>query len=150
MDPARRLQRRFPGERIAREGRGIERLFAREAPDPRPAPVPSRDRTARAALTRRDTAQVAACRPNAPLLIRIVRYPFALSTTRGERRKYREDPPRLERLDWSAQVKEALADRLRLRFTSAARGRPLPFVVRPSSWILVPPQGAPPKPGEDR
>jgi hypothetical protein len=122
----------------------MARLFAREEAEQRPDPVPPRDRASVRVATRKDTTQVATCRPNAPLLIRIVRYPFALATAPGERRKYRDESEVFVRVDWSAEVAAALAERSRLRFTSAVRSRPLPFAVRPSTWTLLPPA-----PGDD-
>jgi hypothetical protein len=120
-------------------------MFAREEAEDRPDPVPPRDRRTVADAVRKETSRVAPCRPNAPLLIRIVRYPFRLDAGRPERRKYRDEGETFERVDWSAQVAAALADRERLRFTSAARTRPLPFAVRPSTWTLLPPD-----PGDER
>src|SRR4051812_23606001 len=108
MDPARRLGRRIPGERLSAEGRGVQRMFAREEAESRPDPVPPRDRRSVAEATRKETTRVAPCRPNAPLLIRIVRYPFRLDTGRPERRKYRDEEETFERVDWSAQVAAAL------------------------------------------
>lgn len=149
-DPTRRLRRRQPGDDLASEDRGLARLFAREKSDARPEPVPPRDKAGSRALVQRDTTHVASCRPNAPLLIRIVRYPFALPTVRGARHKYRDDVEKFIRVDWSAEVAAALADRERLRFTSAVRERPLPFTVRPSHWSVLPPGSSPQKPGDKR
>ncbi|MDP2312174.1 MAG: hypothetical protein Q8P41_04660 [Pseudomonadota bacterium] len=150
MDPTRRLRRRVPGDDLAPDERGLARLLARDAPDTRRDPVPPRDKAGVRVPTQRDTTRVASCRPNAPLLIRIVRYPFALATTRGSRQKYRGEVDKFIRIDWSAEVAAALAERQRLRFTSAGRGRPLPFTVRPSTWSLLPPDPYTPKPGDKR
>lgn len=139
-DPTLRLRRPLPGARLEHDARGMERLFARETTEERPDPVPARDKAALKMVVRRDTSRVASCRPNAPLLIRIVRYPFRLETSRGARKKYLEETTKFERVDWSAEVAAALAERERLRFTSAGRGRPLPFAVRPSTWSLLPPE----------
>ncbi|MES2639014.1 MAG: hypothetical protein V4850_06010 [Myxococcota bacterium] len=148
-DPTLRLRRRLPGDRLATEERGLARLLARERPDTRPDPVPARDKQGARAPVQRDTTHVASCRPNAPLLIRIVRYPFALPTTRGTRQKYRDEVEKFIRVDWSSEVAAALADRARLRFTSAGRGRPLPFTVRPSVWSILPTEPSP-KTGDER
>lgn len=135
----------MPGDRLAPEEHGLARLLARDQPAERPDPVPPRDKQGSRSLVQRDTTHVAVCRPNAPLLIRIVRYPFALTTARGARQKYRDEVESFIRVDWSAQVAAALADRERLRFTSAGRGRPMPFTVRPSLWSILPPV-----PGDER
>lgn len=138
-DPTARLRRRFPGSRLPDETRGLDRLFRREVPEERREPVPARDRAALKMVVRRDTTRTASCRPNAPLLIRIVRYPFRLDAGRGTRVKYLEEHENVERIDWQAIVAAALADRERLRFTSAVRERPLPFAVRPSAWAILSP-----------
>ena len=62
-------------------------------------------------------AHVAEPRPNAPLLIRIVRTPYALSTTYGRRIAYRAAP-------------------------DAVGGRPTPFTIRPSRFVRLPDEGA--------
>lgn len=139
----------MPGDRLATEERGLARLLARELAETRPDPVPPRDKQGARALVTRETTHVASCRPNAPLLIRIVRYPYPLATSRGARQKYRDDVEKVVRVDWSAQVAAALADRERLRFTSAGRGRPKPFTVRPSVWSILP-QDPYSKPGDER
>ncbi len=149
-DPTLRLRRPIPGARLADDERGLGRLFAREESEARPDPVPPRDKAAVRMVVRKETTRVASCRPNAPLLIRIVRYPFRLDATRATRRKYMDEAEKFERVDWSAQVAAALAERERLRFTSAGRGRPLPFAVRPSTWSLLPPDPGSPKNGAER
>lgn len=149
-DPTRRLRRPSPGARLATEERSLARLFAREEAEERRDPVPPRDKAGARVLERRDTSHVASCRPNAPLLIRIVRYPFALATARGVRQRHREVVEKFTRVDWSAEVASALAERQKLRFTSAGRGRPMPFTVRPSVWSLLPPDPSAPKPGDKR
>lgn len=148
-DPTLRLRRRTPGDRLAPEERGLARLLARDEATARPDPVPPRDKQGVRSLVKRDTTHVASCRPNAPLLIRIVRYPFALTTSRGARQKYRDEVEKFVRVDWSAEVAAALADRERLRFTSAGRGRPMPFTIRPSVWSILPPDPSS-KPGDER
>lgn len=144
-DPTQRLRRPRPGDRLIDEEARLDRLFARERAEVRRDPVPARDQAESRVVTMRATTRVATPRPNAPLLIRIVRYPFALAPARGTRTKYLDDAETFVRVDWSAEVAAALADRERLRFTSAGRGRPMPFAVRPSTWILLPPD-----PGDER
>ena len=149
-DPTLRLRRPIPGARLADDARGFERLFRREEKDARPDPVPARDRAALRMVVRKPTSHVASCRPNAPLLIRIVRYPFRLEIARGTRRKYKDEVEKFQRVDWAAEVAAALADRERLRFTSGVRERPLPFAVRPSVWSILPPEAGPSTSGDDR
>lgn len=144
-DPTRRLDRRLPGGGLIDEEQALGRLFQRETADVRPDPVPARDQASVKMVVRRNTTRVASCQPNAPLLIRIVRYPFRLDPVRGARKKYLDEWEKLARVDWSAEVAAALADRERLRFTSGGRGRPMPFAVRPSTWTLLPPDS-----GDDR
>jgi hypothetical protein len=145
FDPTRRLDRRLPGGGLIDEELALERLFKREVADARPDPVPARDKASLRMVVRRNTTHVATCQPNAPLLIRIVRYPYRLDPARGSRKKYLDEWEKLTRVDWSAEVASALAERVRLRFTSGGRGRPMPFAVRPSSWALLPPDT-----GDDR
>jgi len=149
-DPTARLRRRLPGARLGDEMRSLAHRLEREVEQPTRAVVSPRDQAALKIVARRDTSRVASCRPNAPLLIRIVRTPFRLETGRGSRVKYLEKGETFEKLDWRAVVAAALADRERLRFTSAARGRPLPFAVRPSAWAVLPPEHEASKPGDER
>ncbi|MFZ5475687.1 MAG: hypothetical protein ACOZNI_02830 [Myxococcota bacterium] len=137
-DPRDRLARRLPGDRLAREGREIGRLFAREEPPDVPDPVPARDQKQLLQLTLRKTGRVADPHPNAPLLIRIVRYPFRLDGARPGRAAYISHPDPEPRVRVAEEIAGALADRERVRFTSAGRGRPRPFAVRPSTWALLP------------
>lgn len=123
----------------------MDRLFARERVEERSDPVPARDQAEARITTVRMTTRVATPRPNAPLLIRIVRYPFVLAPARGSRARYLEETEKFVKIDWSSEVAAALAERERLRFTSAGRGRPRPFAVRPSTWTLLPPD-----PGDER
>lgn len=144
-DPTLRLRRRRPGDRLVDEEARLDRLFAREVAEVRRDPVPPRDQADARTISLRMTTRVATPRPNAPLLIRIVRYPFVLDPARGSRTRYLEETEKFVKIDWSAEVAAALADRERLRFTSAGRGRPRPFAVRPSTWTLLPPE-----PGDER
>lgn len=138
FDPTRRLARPLPGADLPGEERALNYLFDREKTEGRPEVVPPRDQGPLRMTVRRSTTKVATCQPNAPLLIRIVRFPFALHPAPGSRLKYLEQWEKFSRVDWSAEVAAALADRVRLRFTSADRARPSPFAVRPSTWTLLP------------
>lgn len=70
-----------------------------------------------AAGVRERSAHVAEPRPNAPLLIRIVRTPYALSTSHGQRTAYRAAPDGIGH-------------------------RPTPFTLRPSRFVTLPDEGA--------
>lgn len=143
FDPLHRLTRPIPGEHVGEflsaPGSGMEQKWERDRPLDRPSPVPARDaatgREARVKMITR-TAEV---RPNAPLLIRLVRHPYALSTGRGKRVAYREAAaaPNEARVDWHAEIRASIADRQRPD-GPVVEPRPLPFTVRPSSWQLLP------------
>jgi hypothetical protein len=148
-DPRDRLARRLPGDRLAREGRGVGRLFAREEHGAPPDPVPARDQKPLLQLSLRKSTRLAEPRPNAPLLIRIVRHPFRLDGARPSRAAYISHPDPEPRVRAAEQIAGALADRERVRFTSAGRGRPKPFAVRPSTWTLLPAFDAPRTDGDD-
>ncbi len=113
LDPRHRLQRHVPGDGMVGITDQVERVLARSKRRVIEFDVPDRTRAVRTGATRsaRRTAQP---EPNAPLLIRLVRYPYALSRgapvrlpgvdlKSGERAKavYAElvDRPRGER-DW--------------------------------------------------
>lgn len=115
--------------------------WERDRPLDRPCPVPARDAAELRTVTVRMVTRLAEARPNAPLLIRLVRHPYALPVGRGKRVAYRgEEAPSHEagRMDWHGEVRAALADRERMRSTSAVEARPLPFTIRPSLWTLMP------------
>lgn len=90
-----------------------------------------------APVLRRASRQVDAG-PNAPLLLRLVRYPFRLAPGRAARARYLPEPEATAAVDRRAVLAGALADRERVRSTSPVRGRPRPFAVRPSLWSLLP------------
>lgn len=141
FDPRDRLSRRLVGARLNREGAGMRRILARaEEVVVKKDLVPPRDTRERPAPpTVRAARHTAACTPNAPLLIRIVRWPKSLHPLSSTRKRYyegREAIPRLERLP---RIAEALADSKQVGSTSPGRGRPRPFAVRPFAWVLLPP-----------
>jgi hypothetical protein len=100
--------------------------------------VPARDQKPLLQFTLKKSGRVVDPRPNAPLLIRIVRYPFRLAGARPGRAAYISHAEPEPRVSAAEQIAGALADRERVRFTSAGRGRPRPFAVRPSTWTLLP------------
>lgn len=117
MDPRHRLKRRFPGEDLGDPGPIGRRLLER---DREPAPL---RQVAGEVLhvpvwgPGRNNRKVADPRPNAPLLIRIVRYPYALKTERGRRHTAFEA---------GVQKREGLLDRpYILREAREARGEPV-------------------------
>lgn len=140
FDPRVRLQRRLPGSRLRAEA--LPHLFLREE-DPRGATrrelVPPRDQRDLLTLTFRKTRRVAEAGPNAPLLIRIVRHPYALHPGGRRRITWRQAAEPVQRVHAHAEVASALAERKRVRFNLDATARPQPFAVRPSTWKLLPP-----------
>lgn len=139
-DPRDRLRRRLPGDSVDPEAHVDARLFAREEAEDRPDPVPARDKKELLTFTLRRTTHVADPRPNAPLLIRIVRHPYGLSPNRPQRTAWLERPEPFVRVRVAEEIAAALAEREPLRFTSAAgKSRPRPFAIRPSAWVLLPP-----------
>lgn len=100
MHPWERLQRRFPGEGLGDPSHLGEVLLRRDAPLPAEAPragqtVKVPDASTRAAQKLGKTA------PNAPLLKRLVRYPYQMSGSKGKRAVWREGVP------WSDLAREA-------------------------------------------
>ena len=77
--------------------------------------------------------------PNAPQLVRLIRFPFALRPEGTRRTVFLEEAPPPARVDARAERTAALAERERVRFTSPARNRLRPFAARPSSAAPIPP-----------
>jgi hypothetical protein len=107
--------------------------------------LPRRDlKESRFSLKTRPKTRLANPGPNAPLLIRLVRYRFALQKAKGQKKKYRDIDElnslklKKARMNWHQEVRDALAERVRMRSTSPARTRPRPFALRPSRWKLLP------------
>lgn len=144
FDPRHRLNRPIPGEHVGEylteAGSGMERRWERDRPLERPCPVPARDRADLRQTKVKMTTRLAEARPNAPLLIRLVRHPYALELGRAKKVAYRGEDggasPRA-RADWHGEVRAALVDRPKLQVTSL-EPRPMPFTIRPSSWNLLP------------
>ncbi len=139
FDPRERLRRPLMGSRVRGDSPTAERLFARDAAEPRKELVPARDSKLLPTLTLRRTARLASPTPNAPLLIRIVRRPYALQP--GGRRRVRwlaEAPPTFARVSVHAELVAARTERERTHFGVGAGDRPRAFAVRPSTWALLP------------
>ncbi len=142
FDPRRRLDRPLPGARVTEERRLRLHLGA-DRPEPAD-PVPPRDQKAlRTAATRVSNKRVTAG-PNAPQLIRLVRYPFALATTRPKRSTFLEPRPTTEpRAPLGHPMREASAVRGTLASSresvAALMDRPRAFAPRTSSVAVVPP-----------
>lgn len=117
----------------------VVRLFAREDSEVRRDPVPPRDSAELRVPTLRATRNLARPAPNAPLLIRIVRAPYALRPAGTRRVTLVEAPQAHTRVDAHAELHAALAERRRVRFNLRVAGRrPRVFAVRPSTWALLP------------
>lgn len=141
--PCDRLTRPIPGEGIGTESAGTARRWERDRPAERPSPIPARDQAPLRSVSVKMTTRVGSPSPNAPLLIRLVRHPYALDLGRGKRVAYRGDDAGTalsagDRPDWHGEVRAALAERVRVRSTSGVESRPLPFAIRPSLWQLLP------------
>lgn len=100
--------------------------------------IPRRDlKSGRETTTTRATRKLAVAGPNAPALIRLVRYPFALRTVRGSRQRYYQKPEPTEKVDWRAEIKAAKLERQWKSEGSPVRQRPMAFTIRPSVWKLM-------------
>ncbi len=144
FDPRHRLSRPIPGEHVGEylsaPESSTERAWERDRALDRPCPVPARDSGDVRQVKVKMTTRVAETRPNAPLLIRLVRHPYALDLGRAKKVAYLSQDANVaprERVDWHGEVQAALADRPRLRSTSV-EPRPMPFTIRPSTWTLLP------------
>jgi hypothetical protein len=139
FDPRQRLNRSYPGQRFQKEEPWVEMIFKRGEEKPDRELLPRRDlKQGRTEPKMKVTSRLASPKPNAPLLIRLVRFRYALQTVRPVKKKYFERPPPIEKVDWQKEVATALAERTRTRSNSPAGRRPRLFVIRPSQWALVP------------
>lgn len=109
-----------------------------ERPEPT-SPLPDRERSTRTGATR-NTRGLADPKPNAPQLIRLVRYPFALDTVRPTRQTFLSPVERAERRPFDEEFKAALADAHVVRSTSPVVERPRPFAARPMTAAIIPPR----------
>lgn len=104
----------------------LDRVLPGDLVTPRVAPAPRR------------AGQLADPQPNAPLLVRLVRHPYGLHPSRPQRSRYVPEESVVEPVDRKAEIAAALAERERVRSTCPVKGRPRPFTVRPSTWVLLP------------
>ncbi len=131
MDPRYRLQRRHPGEGLARPHATSVRVLERDRPLRAPRATLGEDfegRTGKVRLTWR-TADPA---PNAPLLKRLVRYPYRQEIQRGRRVTLLEGPNRPQKSvdSFASGVREARAWRVRVAFANPLRAEQPPRVER--------------------
>lgn len=88
MHPWERLQRRFPGEGLGEPSALGAVLLEREA-EPTPSATRAGETVKLSENKVRPLKNLAKTSPNAPLLKRLVRYPFKLSGTQGKRSSWR-------------------------------------------------------------
>jgi hypothetical protein len=137
-DPRERLLRPIPGERFLQEGETARQVFQRLEEKEQKELIPRRDlKTGRESQKTRTTRKLAVAGPNAPSLIRLVRYPFRLQTVRGSRQRYYTRPEAVEKVDWQAMFAEAREDRRWVRAPSPVRSRPRAFTILPSRWKIL-------------
>lgn len=135
-----RLHRKFPGQDIGALGVLGERLVTRDR-EPPPTRTCAGESFNAIVLTVRKNGKVANPKPNAPLLIRIVRYPFGLPTVRGRRTKTREAVPwaDLQRARWVSAMVSLRSDRAPVAFPNPVKeyARSLERRLRPSAaaWL---------------
>lgn len=140
MDPRHRLKRRHPGEGLARPGLIQARLWTRDKELRAPRSVVGDDLVTREIKVRASGRSVDPA-PNAPLLKRIVRYPYRLHPERGIRIVSFESPTfDRGRVESSAPaIREARTWRARATFGSLLRGpsRPTRREARPTveAWL---------------
>ena len=129
MDPRVRLRRRYPGERFAEPRPLGTRVFGRDKPLREPREVVG-SVVALPELKVRANRSQARPSPNAPLLKRLVMYPYRQSTTYGRRSAVREPVP------WDALARD---DRETVADIIAERPQPAPgSVVRAAMKRLEP------------
>ena len=92
MDPRVRLRRRYPGERLAEPRPLGTRVFGRDKPLREPREVVGSVVSLPEVKIRAHRSQ-ARPSPNAPLLKRLVMYPYRQSTSYGRRQAVREPVP---------------------------------------------------------
>ena len=113
-DPVVRLQRTLPGDS----------LVLREA----------------SAVRVRKVGRVASASPNAPLLMRIVRTPYRLPLGRPVRVDVMPPEEPFTRVDAREERALARSDRDLLPTRAPGGQRPRAFTVRPSRFVLLPPE----------
>lgn len=142
FDPRRRLDRPLPGARVTEE-RALRLHLGEERPE-RAVPVPPRDQQALRTVTTRASRQRVNAGPNAPQLIRLIRHPYALATTRPARRVVIEPRAEIEgRPPLGHPMREAVEARGTLASSrdavAALMDRPRAFAPRTSAVQVVPP-----------
>lgn len=91
-----------------------------------------------AAMVVRRPSRVADPAPNAPLLMRIVRHPYALATGRPRRVVYKEDPEAFVAVDATDQRHAASEERVHAPFVNPVGRRLHLFTLRPSRAVALP------------
>lgn len=143
VDPRLRLDRPTLGDSVQPDETLADRFESRIRPERR-EPVPARDQKELPTLSLRGPRRVPEAGPNAPQLIRLIRFPYALRPEGTRRVEVIPEPVPAERVDAKEVRAAALAERERVRFTSPAGHRVRAFVVRPSA-----PQPLPPLPEDE-
>jgi len=111
MDPTRRLDRRIAGDWTPKVGGLVDRLRERHT-EPKAERIIPGEKLGRSFDTR-NTRHIADPWPNAPLLKRVVRYPFALHVRAPQRQPGRDAVPweALQRETTGSPMVAALAER---------------------------------------
>lgn len=137
FDPRTRLDRRLPGQ-----GVGDTRTLRLHLNENRPLPmdpVPPRDAKELLSVTIRATKRVVEAGPNAPQLIRLIRYPYAQSVDKVKASRFREARPTTEpRLPTGFAMREAEAERGEVLSARPDFSRPRAFAPRVSSASPIP------------
>jgi len=136
MDPRVRLDRRYPGQGLAKPPAIAARLWLRDR-EVRPVRILPGDKLqVRGEVKIKRPGRMASPAPNAPLLKRIVRYPYREHTARGRRLQVFE-PIALVRLDTTIESAVKIVRDLR---DPIALGNPLRVIdrsrVSPDSRVI--------------
>lgn len=138
FDPRRRLDRRVPGAAV-QPGQRLRLHLEEERPLPQD-PVPARDQQVLREVKVRAPARLAQAGPNAPQLIRLRRYPYALTPGRPTRQELVPPSPTAEpRAPFGDAMRTAQADWPEARSPRAVQPRPRAFAPRPSAAVPIPP-----------
>ena len=138
FDPRSRLDRRLPGE-----GFGQERTLRLHVDESRPLPmdpVPARDQVELFSVSQRPTKRLAEAGPNAPQLIRLIRYPYAHAVDRAKRQPFGEARPTTpKRIPLGHPMQDAVVERGEVGSARPDLSRPKAFAPRVSSAKPIPP-----------
>ena len=142
FDPRSRLDRRLPGEGFGQER--TLRLHIDESRELPVDPVPARDQAELFSVTQRPTKRLAEAGPNAPQLIRLIRFPYAHAVDRAKRVPFGEARPTTpKRAPLGLPMREAGVERGEVLSARPDLSRPKAFAPRVSSAQPIPPsQGA--------